>query len=339
MATRAAAALMLVGAALLVVTVILPPAAKGSDVLILCLGAVAGALGIAMLLIEEAPEWLLGVGIATGTVVITVATAEAGLSGTGAEDNEILYLWICLYSFYFLRMRHALAQLGIVAVAYGLLLTLDAPAETVVTRWLITITTLLVAGILVARLRGSLERNVDELERRAGRDPLTGALNRRALEERASIRVADAKRDVTPLSVIVIDIDHLKELNDTLGHAAGDEALRITADSLEKATREGDTVARTGGDEFVILLPRTPESDARASAERLQSLGRARLVGLASTGLSIGVATAEGTPDLTFASLWKLADAHMYEAKRAGGDRIRVTAIAPTLVPEQPSLA
>lgn len=325
---------MLVGSVLILLTVALPPGATGSDMTILCLGAVTGAIGIGLLVAGDAPEWVLGLCVAVGTAVITLATAEGGLSGTGAEDNEILYVWICIYSFYFMRLPHALAQLALVGVAYGLLLSLDAPSQTVATRWLTTMTTLLLAGLLIARLRSSLESSFEELSRRAGRDPLTGAMNRRALEERTARGVPGRRRTDEPLSVIVADLDNLKELNDALGHSAGDDALRITAEVLRAAVRDTDTVARTGGDEFVVLLPGTSAHQARAIAERLHSAAQSRLAAFGDTGLSVGVAGDEGAAGKSFATLWREADELMYEAKRAGGDRVGTGALEPPPVPE-----
>ncbi len=163
--------MMLVGAVLIVVSVALPPAASGSDEVILAFGALLGAVGAVLLRVREAPDPVLGLAIAMGTVVITVVTWEAGLMGNGADDNEILYLWVCLYSFYFLSLRHAMLQLGFVIVAYAALLVDQGQADTIVNRLLVTGTSLLVAGLIIARLRVSLEDTVGELSRRARNDP------------------------------------------------------------------------------------------------------------------------------------------------------------------------
>jgi diguanylate cyclase (GGDEF)-like protein len=329
---RAGGILLLAGAALVLVTVILPPAAIHSDAVILALGALAGIAGLLLFTGRTNPgEVALGVAALLGTAVITLANYEAGLAGTGADDNSILYLWICLYAFYFLRFWHAIAQLAVVGVAYGALLVAEAPAETVLTRWLTTMVTLLVAGLLVARLRYSLQGSVEELSRRARVDSLTGALNRRALAERAAVEFARARRSHTPTSVLQIDVDRFKALNDSFGHPVGDDVLTRIAVALSEVTRPTDDVARVGGDEFVVLLPDTSASEANTIAERLRAAVEydLNLAGIHAP-LSMGAATAPGPPTVTFDALWAAADAAMYEAKRAGGDRVRVArALAP----------
>ena len=322
MASRAAAVMMLTGAALVLVTVLLPPPAQGSDTLILAFGGLSGLMGVALLRFREVPEAVLGIGTVVGTVVITLCTREAGLFGSGADDNEVLYLWVCLYAFYFFSLPHALFQLGVVAVAYGILLVEQAPADTVLTRLLTTMGTFLVAGLLVAWLRDSVRGMMGELSRRARLDPLTGALNRGALEERAALELARSRRARAPIGVVVVDIDRLKDLNDRFGHAAGDAALRRVAEELRAETRVVDAVARIGGDEFMILLPGASPGEARAIAERLRVAVRGRHASsLGNVTLSMGVATASWS-QASFEDLGCAADAAMYAAKRAGGDAI-----------------
>ena len=324
---RAGAAMLLAGAALVLVTVILPPPAEHSDAVILAFGALAAVTGIVLWNVRSPSEPVLGLAAAIGTLVITATTWQAGLAGTGAEDNNIVYLWICLYCFYFLRFRHALAQLAFAGAAYGALLIAEAPGDTVLTRWLTTMVTLLVAGLLIARLRGSLQESVAELTRQARIDALTGAFNRNALSERAAIEFARAERNETATSVIEVDVDRFKELNDSLGHPAGDEVLQGVARALRAETRKTDVVARVGGDEFAVLLPEAPEAEARQIAERLRAAVQAELDARGTgAGLSVGVATTPGPPQLSFDELWAAADAAMYEAKRSGGDRVQTAA-------------
>lgn len=316
--------MLLAGAALVLVTVLLPPAAVHSDALILALGACAGLAGAVLLMVKDPSEQVLGAAAVVGTLVITGATYEAGLAGTGADDNSVLYLWICLYCFYFFGLRHALAQLAFAGVAYGALLVAEAPADTILTRWLTTMVTLLVAGLLVSRLHRSLQGSVDELTRQTRIDSLTGALNRNALSERAESEFSRAQRERTPTSVIEVDVDGFKQLNDNHGHPAGDEVLQRVARALESETRRSDVVARVGGDEFAVLLPRTSAAEARLIAERLREAAQDGLAaGGTTAALSVGVATTDGPPALSFEQLWAAADAAMYEAKRSGGDGVR----------------
>ena len=187
---------MLAGGALAGITVALPPAATGSDAAVVALGALAAVVGTVLVLLgRELPEWQLGLVGVLGTALITVATYEGGFDGTGTADNQMLYIWVCLFSFYFLGLRTALLQLGAVGLAYAWLLSQQQIAGgDAATRWVVTMTALLTAGLLVARLRRSNDRLVSELTSRARIDSLTGLLNRNALEERAALEFAHARR-------------------------------------------------------------------------------------------------------------------------------------------------
>jgi signal transduction histidine kinase len=167
LATRVAGLLLVGGALLLVVTVVLPPSAEGSDLLILGYGVVAGLAGALMLSRRRVSEPGLGLVAALGTAVITLATLEAG-HGVGAEDNEVLFLWVSLFAFWFFDLRHALLQLGLIGVADAILLIDDKPSVSAgITRWVVTIATLLVTGLLMSWLRRSLDREREETARLA----------------------------------------------------------------------------------------------------------------------------------------------------------------------------
>jgi diguanylate cyclase (GGDEF)-like protein len=328
LATRVSGLMMLVGAALGAVSVALPPRAAESDAIVLVLVALAAVLGSVLLAARRSlPEWVLGMAIATGTILVTVATHQGGTVHTGTDDNEMLYVWICLLAFNFLSLPHALGQLALVAAAYSVLLG-DVSAGEAITRWMISVTTLLVAGLAVYRLRSSRERLVAELSEQARRDGLTGLLNRAALEERAIQELARARRHGDPLSLIVLDLDGFKLINDTHGHPSGDEVLRTVAEHLRRQTRDVDAVARLGGDEFAILLPATTATEAHVVAQRLI---RASHGEEGWPALSLGVATAEPY-EHSFETLWHEADTAMYEAKRAGGDTVRASARPAELV-------
>jgi signal transduction histidine kinase len=162
LATRVAGLLLVGGAILIVVTVALPPAAEGSDLLILGYGAVAALSGGLLLTRRRVDEPALGMAAALGTALITLATLEGG-HGTGTEDNEVLFLWVSLFAFWFFDLRHALLQLGLIGVADAILLIDQHPSfSDSITRWLVTIATLLVTGLLMAWIRRSLERERDE---------------------------------------------------------------------------------------------------------------------------------------------------------------------------------
>jgi signal transduction histidine kinase len=162
LATRVAGLLLVGGALLIAVTVALPPAAEGSDLLILGYGAVAGVCGALLLSRRRVNETWLGLAAAVGTALITVATLEGGHI-TGTEDNEVLFLWVSLFAFWFFDLRHALLQLGLIGVADAILLIDQDPTlEDGVTRWVVLIATLFVTGLLMAWIRRSLEHERDE---------------------------------------------------------------------------------------------------------------------------------------------------------------------------------
>lgn len=159
------------------------------------------------------------------------------------------------------------------------------------------------------------------LEVRALTDFLTGAANRRAGVEALEREAARARREQTPLSFALFDIDHFKRINDTFGHAAGDEALRSVANTLRQAVRVSDWLVRWGGEEFLLLLPGAAEKDAFQLADRLrEKVMRAHpnppiTVSAGVSELQVGAEP----PDAAV----KRADARLYEAKAAGRNCIR----------------
>ncbi len=333
--TQVLGILMVAGAVLAGVTAVLPPDATGSESLVLAIGALAGAIGAVVLVARLAlREWAVGLIGLVGTVLITVATYEGGELMTGTTDNEMLYVWVALFAFYFLRPRHAFIQLGFIGLAYGWLLAIqDVGTDDAVTRWIVTLGTLLVGGLVMLRLRSSIETLVVELTNRARLDGLTRLRNRIGLEERATVEFARARRDGSEIGLLVADIDGFKTVNDTLGHPAGDQVLLRIAEVLERETRAVDAVARLGGDEFAVLLPDADRAEAQLIADRLRvaarrSAGDVRL----RLSLSIGIAIAPGEGN-TLELLWKAADRAMYEAKRSGGD-----AISPAAEREAPTM-
>jgi two-component system, cell cycle response regulator len=165
-------------------------------------------------------------------------------------------------------------------------------------------------------------REAEKLREQAERDWLTGLHNRRFLA-RELARVADEPGS-EPFSLAVLDLDHFKQINDRFGHDTGDRVLVRVAGLLLGELRQADIVVRTGGEEFVVLMPNTPANAAAACCERLRvAIGdepwHEVAPGLAVTA-SVGVATAAGAEEL--AALSELADRRLYAAKRAGRDRV-----------------
>ena len=170
---------------------------------------------------------------------------------------------------------------------------------------------------LVARIV-YLETELDRAKGQAAADPLTGLFNRRVLDDQLRKAFAKAARSHQPLSLLVIDIDNFKEVNDTKGHQSGDAILRKVAHRLVEKLRSFDHVFRYGGEEFVILLSNTPVAVAYQVAERLRK-------GIKQVGVtvSIGVASTEEAPSPT--DLVARADRAMYDAKKQGRNRVVVS--------------
>ena len=140
-------------------------------------------------------------------------------------------------------------------------------------------------------------RQADRLLELSQTDPLTGLGNARVLEERIRDETARARRYRHPLSLLFIDVDGLKRINDQAGHVAGDAALRRVASALREAARRTDVAARWGGDEFALLAPETASDAGARLGERIRALvGRP---GAEHVTVSVGVATAGGSPDST----------------------------------------
>ena len=169
-------------------------------------------------------------------------------------------------------------------------------------------------GVLLA-LRARLERERDAMRGFALRDPLTGLANRRALDERLGYEIARPTRHGESFSVLALDRDGFKAVNDRFGHDAGDELLRDAAAALVEVVRAQDTVVRLGGDEFCVLAPQTDQ----ASADHLIARVRAALAGVTAglSGLSASMGTAVFPADgTTPEALLAAADLAALEAKR-----------------------
>lgn len=167
-------------------------------------------------------------------------------------------------------------------------------------------------------------RLIDQLEQVARTDMLTGLPNRRAFFERAEAEMRRQQRHSTPLSLISIDIDHFKSINDRYGHEGGDQVLRAFAQEVLHQLRDVDLPARLGGEEFLILLPDTPLDSAQIVAERLREALAALAVEQSEQiirfTVSLGVVAAQ--PVETLDSLLRRADSLLYQAKDTGRNRV-----------------
>jgi diguanylate cyclase len=206
------------------------------------------------------------------------------------------------------------AQLGVLRVGFGSRVTLTDRERQVLRTYAHTITTSLENARMYAEMREQAQRN----EMAALHDPLTQLPNRVLLEERAT-EMLNGDVGQSGLAVMLIDLDHFKDVNDGLGHSAGDLVLRALAERLRRALRPQDTVARLGGDEFAILL--SDGAAAELAAERMLALlaDPIEVSGVqVALGGSIGIAT-HPEDGATFEELLHHADIAMYQAKRHRG--------------------
>jgi len=169
-----------------------------------------------------------------------------------------------------------------------------------------------------------------ELEYLARFDPLTSIANRRHFVEMVGAEMARSSRYGKPLSILMMDIDQFKEINDVYGHQAGDAVLQALCETCKIVLRAVDIVGRWGGDEFAILLPETPHAIAHQVAERLRGAIGSTVVDLEMHSplhfsVSIGCASRNAKDD-SLDTLLNLADKALYDAKRTGRNRVCVAA-------------
>ena len=264
---------------------------------------------------------------AAGTGLICLGTYYAG-APTGLY--AVLLVWLAIVAATFFSPRAVTAHIFWILLASGVTIaTVDSAGTRPLVRWAVGSILLVIAATVMARiaagrrateerLRAEIkerERLQRELEHLADHDPLTGVANRRRLDHDLAREIARARREDKPLCLVTLDLDDLKEHNDAHGHAAGDRLLKHVASTWQGALRTTDLLARTGGDEFVVLLPDCPLEMADRLIERLrQDVAE-------SCRCSAGAARWDGVESA--AELQVRADLAMYEVKvrsrREGG--------------------
>jgi diguanylate cyclase (GGDEF)-like protein len=183
----------------------------------------------------------------------------------------------------------------------------------------------LIVSLLVAKLSEALRK-----ERARNRtDPLTGLRSRSAFIEQAGLAVALCKRHARPVAVAFIDLDHFKNINDSFGHAKGDDALRHCGHLIRESLRASDIGGRLGGDEYAVVLPETDAVNAAAFFARLhaslETSTELRALGVsASIGVVVDASGSRGIEDMI-----RLADVRMYGAKHAGRNRVSIHLLDP----------
>jgi diguanylate cyclase (GGDEF)-like protein len=237
--------------------------------------------------------------------------------------NEFFYVWPALYAGYFYRGRVTVAVVVAIAVSYCVVnAAIDIPIDTVAVRTLITLSVVAGTAVVAHALRAYVNGLVTRLDRLARLDVLTGLANRRYFDEQLAREFERVARAPQPLSLLVGDVDHFKQINDAFGHAAGDRVLNAIGVSLSASARKVDTAARIGGEEFALLMPNTDLDGAVAMANRLR-LAFAKISDPAGNPIEItfGVSSTEHPDCVDAESLLLAADRALYTGKARGRDQ------------------
>jgi diguanylate cyclase (GGDEF)-like protein len=238
----------------------------------------------------------------------------------------LLLTWPVLFAAYLLPRRTAYWTLLVVIGC----LTVVLKAGTGPGRfaaWVEISASVVLTLVVILQVRGQADRLKKVLAQQARTDPLTGLGNRRAFDEALQREVARQRRTRAPLSLLTVDVDHFKQINDTWGHAAGDETLAALGELLPRLVRAGDLVGRIGGEEFGVVMPDCPHPQAVDRADSLRS----KVSAISRTWahpvtVSVGVATLPDSAG-TMADLVIAADMALYAAKESGRDRTRAAPV------------
>jgi diguanylate cyclase (GGDEF)-like protein len=192
-----------------------------------------------------------------------------------------------------------------------------------------------VFGLVLAALLGALvlvwsrSERMGVLEQQASHDPLTGLKNRRRFDEDLRAELARSRRERTVGALLMLDLDNFKQVNDTLGHPAGDRVIADIAGVLNARMRATDVVARLGGDEFAIVLPRCELDEAEEVADAIAAAIRQHVPrGESAPPITASIGVATFGADAGYEAVLAAADNALYEAKRAGRDAVRVAGVA-----------
>jgi diguanylate cyclase (GGDEF)-like protein len=258
-----------------------------------------------------------------GSIVLLQAILASSAALTGGPASLVLPWIVIPTAFSAARFRGTVV---VADVALGIVLMLTATLGTDWDAFLRDPEPLLVAAVLMISVTGIVYvLSAAEVEQRgeAVLDHLTGLLNRTSLQRRFEELAEQAALTDEPVSLIVLDIDRFKAINDEQGHARGDAVLRDVAYEVRKQLRSFELVYRLGGEEFLVLLPGTGLEEATAVAERLRTTLAQALPGSVAVTASFGVAGASGA-GVRFDELFGAADAALYRAKAGGRNRVEV---------------
>jgi len=237
----------------------------------------------------------------------------------GPGDGAVLYMWPTIWAAHFFGRRFTAFTIAWIGAVHAWVLVDLGSTAAYADRWLDVVVTVAVTAVATRALTERHDRMVAKSRAEARIDALTGLTNRRGFEERLELELARADRTGSGLAVAAFDLDHFKAINDRYGHGVGDQVLAHVGEALRHATRTVDLAARTGGEEFTVLLTESTEQGAFEAAERIRAAVAVAIPGLPPVTVSAGVAAASA--DSSHDGLLAAADSALYEAKRRGRDR------------------
>jgi diguanylate cyclase (GGDEF)-like protein len=256
---------------------------------------------------RDLPAWVLHAGCVAGTLVVSFSVLYNGERFGGAAGNdEMFYLWVALYVAYYLGRAAVAAHVALIAVAYAITVAEVAPPGVAFSRYVSTIGLVVGTAVVVRLLSERVDSLLAVLRDAARTDPLTTLPNRRAFVEAYELETAQADRSGGHVSLMLADLDRFKQVNDDLGHHAGDALLVRVGEILRESARSGDTVARFGGDEFAVLM-------SGVTADEAVQLGNRARTALG-VGLSFGVSE-RGVDGQSLDELLRVADGRLYADK------------------------
>ena len=262
--------------------------------------------------------WLTGDTRRSGAVLAFFVCAGAVAVGLVMGEPGLFWVFPCLVTTFFLTSSRIAIGLNLASVLA--LMSIDAAFSSSVQLWTFAATaTTVSACAYVFALRNQDQR--ERLEHLATIDPLTGVKNRRAMDEELDLAAANAERTGLQYALVLLDLDHFKQINDVHGHGVGDKVLTDLVVLIQQNTRKTDQLFRYGGEEFVLLLPGIEDSGLQTVMENLQQVLRKRLhYPGGSVTSSFGVASL--LPGERVVSWLSRADEALYQAKASGRDRI-----------------
>jgi diguanylate cyclase (GGDEF)-like protein len=256
---------------------------------------------------DHLPGWMFPTLLLVGTGIVSTLVLVAG-GGSSATSFTFFYTWVVLYAVMFFAPITAALEIAAAGIAYAVVSIVLRGAAGAPMTAVEPVILVGVIGTIAAVVAGlSRARQMTEI------DPLTRVANRRGLDRALDSAITRARADSEPLVIAMIDVDHFKQVNDSQGHQAGDRLLERLATTWKHLLRDGDGLARFGGDEFVVVLPGCPADEASTILERL----REAAAGVATCSVGATVWQLDETASMVLSR----TDFALYEAKRAGRDR------------------